>query len=1053
MGAAHAASLLRMKECTAGTEGGVDSPLGHSFHEVGKQVEGPHRGKLLLHLLGFSTFNFLKDMFFHVCLLFVHFRSFFAQFSAKTIVFPGPIDFQMIVFVCGMLSGLASQVPCRQHVTSWFCLTQGLVGLFACGAALSLFRYLCLSPQLPFSQLLSLNLSKCSVLYYFCTFATQIIFTLTLKKAQDEIGLLKEKLNSKEEEMRLLREEHSLLQNSKEAEMGPLREEHSLLQSQYDSQTEQLENLKAELQSKEKEMRLLREKHNLLQSQYDSQTEQLENLKAELQSKEAEMGPLREEHSLLQSQYDSQTEQLENLKAELQSKEKEMRLLREKHNLLQSQYDSQTEQLENLKAELQSKEAEMGPLREEHSLLQSQYDSQTEQLENLKAELQSKEKEMRPLREKHSLLQSQYDSQTEQLENLKAELQSKEKEMGPLREKHSLLQSQYDSQTEQLENLKAELQSKEKEMRLLREKHSLLQSQYDSQTEQLENLEAELQSKEKEMGPLREKHSLLQSQYDSQTARLKNLKAELQSKEKEMGPLREKHSLLQSQYDSQTEQLENLEAELQSKECVSGESQDAGSLLSDAQAETSQRSERVQNFCKGFFPLFEKQQNKIREEIQRLCIEIFNANDNADTPGIGTLLRLISDEKGHDVRIFKELLTWIESKMMSVTQCFNKNVCKTLSKKEEGEWQSILSKMVKDIENSLKTVLLKFCLKFFDNEAKILRNALIVLLREERKRFEETLLMSKHLQSHIADITHPLTESNEMFLSHLRQCLSLEELEGEVSVIRESLGPQEVGSNVEEEEGSFLRTMKGQLFSPEGEASCGDRSPDVNSIVSPRLNRTTSSGEEDTLPFSLQEKLNQANEKHLEKAAQLIDRYSIPRSIKDEIMKILHQSSAQSMEDMAKEWQYLSIDSFLCLLHMFQNMPDEQASLDRCENPLEEGIEALVEKQKTTLCTLLARMCVLNKEQLYSRITEDIIHVVQNVFTEFNAVSKRALTTLHSLDDLNKRSKTLCEKNIFRIAEENTAMLMEHVERLLSISSQGGGQTDTPPSLSLANHH
>ena len=80
-----------------------------------------------------------------------------------------------------------------------------------------------------------------------------------------------------------------------------------------------------------------------------------------------------------------------------------------------------------------------------------------------------------------------------------------------------------------------------------------------------------------------------------------------------------------------------MEAELQSKECVSGESQDAGSLLSDAQAETSQRSEGVQNFFEDFFPLFEKQQNKLREEIQRSCIEIFEAGGNVDNLGVGNV--------------------------------------------------------------------------------------------------------------------------------------------------------------------------------------------------------------------------------------------------------------------------------------------------------------------------------------------------------------------------------------------------------------------------------
>jgi len=233
------------------------------------------------------------------------------------------------------------------------------------------------------------------------------------------------------------------------------------------------------------------------------------------------------------------------------------------------------------------------------------------------------------------------------------------------------------------------------------------------------------------------------------------------------------------------------------------------------------------------------------------------------------------NERGRDVieRTFEAFLKSIGFEMTSVTQRFNENMRKTLSKNGKEEWQSILPKMVQDVGNQLKTTLLRKCLEFFDCEVEDFRSGQILLSVGLSVPLERTLLMSEHLRSYIADITHPLsqsskTECNEIFFPYLHQRLSLEGLEGGYRLQERASVPKE---------------------------------------------------EEDSLLFSLQEKLHQVNEEYLGEAAQLIDGHLIPQSMKDKTMSSFRQLFERSVENIAKEWQRFSLLTPLSFQGLWKN--------------------------------------------------------------------------------------------------------------------------------------
>jgi len=148
---------------------------------------------------------------------------------------------------------------------------------------------------------------------------------------------------------------------SQEEEMGRLREEHSLPQSQHCSQIEQLEDLEAELQSNGGRPRILNALFKILSTQCELQTIRLKGLETRA------MNAI----SLEDWKRQDCSKTLKRLETELQSHERRPEVLNSLFELLKVQCEFQTILLEDLEAELQSQEEEKVLLEDLEAELQS----------------------------------------------------------------------------------------------------------------------------------------------------------------------------------------------------------------------------------------------------------------------------------------------------------------------------------------------------------------------------------------------------------------------------------------------------------------------------------------------------------------------------------------------------------------------------------------------------------------------------------------------------------------------------------------------------------
>ncbi|GAD92673.1 RNA polymerase Rpb1 C-terminal repeat domain-containing protein [Paecilomyces variotii No. 5] len=415
----------------------------------------------------------------------------------------------------------------------------------------------------------------------------------SIKELKSEIGYLRDKKQTLEENLEATQKENDELSHTKlelqaeieqlnlnmrqaqehyEMELQTQREhEQSSLATQKQDLTDAFTQMRAEDERAAAEALENREKELLFQQQ--KMKEEMEAARAKLEreheaamtEKQAELDSTAAELKSTQDELAATKTELESKIAELEATHTELEATKTKLSETETELGATKSELDSTKTELGETKAELDTTKTELDSTRAELDSTKTELDSTKNELESTKNELESTKTELESTKTELSETKTELDTTKTELESTKTELGETKAELESTKTELESTKAELESTKAELDSTKNELESTKSELESTKTELETKISELEATTSELESTKAELESTKSQLEATTAELESTKSDLESTKSELETTTKELETkkteLAEREKQLQSAIEEMRSTVDNMDKE------------------------------------------------------------------------------------------------------------------------------------------------------------------------------------------------------------------------------------------------------------------------------------------------------------------------------------------------------------------------------------------------------------------------------------------------------------------------------------------------------------